>query len=289
MGLDWTAALLPAERPSWSTSSLQPVSPPSSFTLPEPITSYIPHPEKIKYRIQRTATWRWEDTEWRPIIHLNDSISVAPSRSSNVIKPTSSRSPSSDSPNRNEDKEASKFDSTKRLRDRLKDKIAEQNIKADNDHHEIYNEVSGDEVNSQSEDEARTITQNGEKYTDADGWIYGDNKWESTSDKGGMGKVSGQLFTFEAGLIISLKYTRIRRWTRIAILREESEEIGPGFTGVVRAPPAQSVVSTDVSSPTLSNKDNTSPLPSPNEQGTTASDRLRQRLQAAMRRESISN
>ncbi|OBZ66088.1 hypothetical protein A0H81_13972, partial [Grifola frondosa] len=65
-----------------------------------------------------------------------------------------------------------------------------------------------------------------EPCTDADGWIYGDNKWEGGTSKGGMGK-----------------YTRYRRWTRIAVLTETAELVGPGELGVVRdeippAPPA---------------------------------------------------
>ncbi|KAH8992761.1 hypothetical protein EDB86DRAFT_2930664 [Lactarius hatsudake] len=53
--------------------------------------------------------------------------------------------------------------------------------------------------------------------TDADGWVYGDNKWESHSGKGGIGK-----------------YTRHRRWTRVAFLTETTERVGPGPTGVSR-------------------------------------------------------
>jgi hypothetical protein len=53
--------------------------------------------------------------------------------------------------------------------------------------------------------------------TDGDGWVYGDNKWEATSGKGGLGK-----------------FTRYRRWTRIAILEETVEETYPGPLGIVR-------------------------------------------------------
>ncbi|KAJ3539269.1 hypothetical protein NMY22_g4819 [Coprinellus aureogranulatus] len=42
-----------------------------------------------------------------------------------------------------------------------------------------------------------------EPFTDPDGWVYGDNKWENQSNKGGISK-----------------YTRFRRWTRIAVLTE---------------------------------------------------------------------
>lgn len=63
-------------------------------------------------------------------------------------------------------------------------------------------------LNSASEDEA---------VTDPEGWLYGDNKWEGASSKGGMGK-----------------YTRFRRWTRIAVLSETVELVGPGELGIVR-------------------------------------------------------
>ncbi|KAG8765130.1 hypothetical protein FRC15_007214, partial [Serendipita sp. 397] len=56
------------------------------------------------------------------------------------------------------------------------------------------------------------------EFTDQDGWIYGDNKWENTSAKGGIGK-----------------FTRFRRWCRVAILEEEEESVDeteakPNFT-----------------------------------------------------------
>ena len=42
MGLDWTAALLPNERPSWCSPppALAPAAPPSAFALPAPTVSY---------------------------------------------------------------------------------------------------------------------------------------------------------------------------------------------------------------------------------------------------------
>jgi len=268
MGLDWTAALLPAERPSWATANLQPVSPPTSFTLPEPTTSYIPHPEKPKFRIQRKATWRWEDMDWKVCINRNEAGSPPPSRPQKTQKPLSS--PSIDTVTPDTAKETTNYDSTRRLRNRLKEKMGEAKPSSEQQAQAIEEQDSS----SQSDDEPRKVTSHGNStFTDADGWIFGDNKWENPSDKGGMGK-----------------YTRTRRWTRIAVLREESEEVGPGIMGVVRAQPAQSVISAGVSqiATGLSIKENPSPLPSPSspEAGTTASDRLRQRLQAAIRRES---
>ncbi|KAI0305628.1 integral peroxisomal membrane peroxin-domain-containing protein [Multifurca ochricompacta] len=139
MGLDWTAALLPGERPSWCSASQAPLPPPAAFALPAPTTVFLPIDGKSDTREQRTATWVWAEPEWRVIVR-RDGESPA--------------------------------------------------------------EIGGVENTEE---------------TDADGWVYGDNKWESHSGKGGIGK-----------------YTRYRCWTRIAVLTETTERVGPGPTGVLR-------------------------------------------------------
>ena len=48
VGLDWTAALLPQERASWTSSSLRPILPPMSITVPPTKTAYFPVPGKYK-------------------------------------------------------------------------------------------------------------------------------------------------------------------------------------------------------------------------------------------------
>src|ERR1700761_9080450 len=70
MGLDWTAALLPTERPSWSSNNLRAASPPSAYGLPPSSTSYIRHPRDNKLRLERKATWRWEESEWKVLINM---------------------------------------------------------------------------------------------------------------------------------------------------------------------------------------------------------------------------
>jgi len=236
-------------------------------------TSFIPHPEKPKFRIQRKAVWRWEEIEWKVAVNRNDTGSPLPSRPRN-LKRLSISSVEHVSPD--SVKEMTNHDNTKGIQERLKNAIADKklNVKVKD---EPDTTDTTDEIHPQSEDEQEKLPQTGRDiFTDVDGWIYGDNKWEHPSDKGGMGK-----------------YTRYRRWTRVAVLREESEEIGPGFTGVVRAQPAQTVVSTTVLgvTPNVAAKETASPLPSPSSQTdqSTASERLRQRLQAAMRRESSSS
>ena len=113
--------------------------------------------------------------------------------------------------------------------------------------------------------------------TDTDGWVYGDNKWEAPSSKGGMGK-----------------YTRYRRWTRIAILTETVELVGPGEFGVVRDSGAftvsstantSSMVTAGIVSPTASNFSDWESTGSAAEQqreSTAARSMLRQRLKAVM-------
>ncbi|WVW83900.1 hypothetical protein I302_105922 [Kwoniella bestiolae CBS 10118] len=66
MGLDWTSALLPQERPSWCDNHLQPVSPPQSFTLPPPTSIVVPSPtdRDPKAQVLRTASWKWLDDDW---------------------------------------------------------------------------------------------------------------------------------------------------------------------------------------------------------------------------------
>lgn len=64
MGLDWTAALLPQERPSWADESHNPVSPPSSFSLPPAKTTLTPSPTNSKKYTKRLIRWQWVDPEW---------------------------------------------------------------------------------------------------------------------------------------------------------------------------------------------------------------------------------
>jgi len=118
--------------------------------------------------------------------------------------------------------------------------------------------------------------------TDPEGWVYGDNKWEGASGKGGMGK-----------------YTRYRRWTRIAILTETVELVGPGEFGVLRDSGAfstfstastgstSSMVTARVVSPTASNFsdwESTGSVADQKDQkeSTVARGMLRQRLKAVM-------
>ncbi|KAG6378082.1 integral peroxisomal membrane peroxin-domain-containing protein [Boletus reticuloceps] len=66
VGLDWTAALLPGERPSWCSASQLPLPPPSTFSLPSPTVSFVPVGKHG--RAKRMARWTWEEPEWRVVV-----------------------------------------------------------------------------------------------------------------------------------------------------------------------------------------------------------------------------
>ncbi|KAF8919988.1 integral peroxisomal membrane peroxin-domain-containing protein [Mucidula mucida] len=145
MGLDWTAALLPNERPSWCSSSLAPVQPPAAFPLP--------------------PGWVWEEPEWSVIVHTEEG--AAPTREVRSL-------PSED--------------------EGLLAKAAGR-VK-----HERAATIQVDDPKPTEQDEDDSE----EELTDADGWVYGDNKWEAKGPKGGIGK-----------------YTRFRRWSRIALISND--------------------------------------------------------------------
>jgi hypothetical protein len=153
MGLDWTAALLPQERPAWATSSEEPISPPSAFVLPPPTTVYLPHE---KSRAKHAATWTWEEDEWRVLRKLEGSST------SRVERPL---------PSLKEEVPSNRLLKAAGMMKDAKD-AAQPN-------HEKKDKEKEEEEHSESD----------EPLTDADGWIYADNKWEGSSGRAGMGKV----------------------------------------------------------------------------------------------------
>ena len=163
MGLDWTAALLPNERPSWCSAPPlhSPVSPPSAFPLPTPTTVYLS--DGKGKRVKRTAIWRWEESEWKVLVRTDAG------RLNRVERPI----PDDALP-------ASGGGSGSRLL-KAAGKMRESGIiggtsTGNGDHDDDgYDGGPGD-------------TEEDSIPTDPDGWIYGDNKWETLSGKGGIGK-----------------------------------------------------------------------------------------------------
>ncbi|KAH7923927.1 hypothetical protein BV22DRAFT_1105784 [Leucogyrophana mollusca] len=224
MGLDWTAALLPGERPSWCSASQSPLPPPSAYTLPAPTVSYIPVAKGGRAR--RTAHWTWEEPEWRVMVRKEGQEGVW------RIEKTPPR-----------DKDAGEESTGTALR-MLRAARGRESISGTSGSGESPERDKGSSSDHHAEDPFVPPTQE-EVLTDSDGWVYGDNKWEGGSNKGGMGK-----------------YTRYRRWTRIATLIETVELAGPGELGIIRGsgaigsessvPSATATSGPSVASPTLS-------------------------------------
>ena len=177
MGLDWTAALLPAERPSWCSASQTAVSPPNTFSLPEPAISFLPttngtasvtgtagKDEKTKKgsRVKRTARWSWEETEWKVMVRRDGNAGL-----SRVGRPL---------PNDEKDTSGQASGSASRIfkgvgkrRESSEASSVGKGVGEDGAEGEPYE--GGEE-----EDGLAVVT-------DSDGWVYGDNKWEGGVQK----------------------------------------------------------------------------------------------------------
>ncbi|KAF9451271.1 hypothetical protein P691DRAFT_724417 [Macrolepiota fuliginosa MF-IS2] len=243
VGLDWTAALLPAERPSWCSPALHPISPPSAFTLPDPTTVYLPSPDG-KSRIKRTAVWKWEEPEWRLLVRKEGSPLSRIERAPPTIDDPSVLSPSS-----------STTSSGSRLFKAAANKFKESSIASP----PTSPPANSDTIPS----EAANSDDSEEPFTDPDGWIFGDNKWENQSHRGGLGK-----------------YTRSRRWTRVAIVSEIVDVVEQGELGVL-SPQKQPKTQSPERSTSSSSSSAVAP-PDPESP-------LRQRLRAALSKSSISS
>ncbi|KAI1783147.1 integral peroxisomal membrane peroxin-domain-containing protein [Ganoderma leucocontextum] len=200
MGLDWTAALLPGERPSWCSVSQQPAAPPSAFTLPVATTAYTLTADG-KGRVKRVARWRWEEEEWCVVVRREGA------GMSRVERPVPQ--PKDESAAAASARGILKKMGTGSLD--LGDRSAEKEGEGRSTGEGMSASSSGD---VQGAGDGETVE---EQLTDPDGWVYADNKWEGANSKGGMGK-----------------YTRFRRWTRIAVLTETVEIVGAGELGIRR-------------------------------------------------------
>ncbi|BEI87810.1 uncharacterized protein CcaverHIS019_0105280 [Cutaneotrichosporon cavernicola] len=241
MGLDWTSALLPQERPSWCDSHLLPVAPPQAFALPAPSSIDLPAHTHTEPRgmLRRTATWRWLDDDWSVVKKVkgapapSDPTPVAPPApvarpAPGLFSPSDGRSPSiaetafakglgklksvplpgtpaSSSP-------APAKASTDSRRQRTGSEST------DASHEDVVSSAAGQPEGSipEADDE-----------TDADGWVYGDNKWENMTARGGLGK-----------------FTRRRRWTRRAVCTESVHRIAGAQTSCDEVPESGSGAAT---------------------------------------------
>ncbi|KAI0700916.1 integral peroxisomal membrane peroxin-domain-containing protein [Cytidiella melzeri] len=265
MGLDFTAALLPGERPSWCTSSQQPVSPPAVFALPASTTVHLPDPSRKTGGVKRTARWAWDEPEWKVVVRKEGSPATRLERPVPSMQDASTASASA----------------TRILK--AAGKMRQASV-SDGSPERQRKEGSEGESDTKKEGERVEETEHEEPYTDADGWVYCDNKWEYGSAKGGIGK-----------------YTRYRRWTRVAVLTETIEDVeaGAGDLGMrvdqsptIAVRPLPPILALASGSSSSDQQSLLSPTLSPVSVGTpdiTASvveddrSRLRQRLKAAVR------
>ncbi|CCA67195.1 hypothetical protein PIIN_01027 [Serendipita indica DSM 11827] len=196
VGIDWTAALLPSERPSWcapitpgSLSSTQgpnqlvfhALPPPASFPLPPSTSVTLPSPSGKGF-IKKTAKWKWEDdSEWEVIVHKEGEDKIRKLR-----PPLKASHPEEDNKGQ--------------LLAKAAGKISANPSPTTSSFAEHEAGTSGKPLLPSAHPE--------NEFTDQDGWIYGDNKWENLAGKAGMGK-----------------FTRFRRWCRVAILEETEESV----------------------------------------------------------------
>ncbi|TKY86721.1 hypothetical protein EX895_004361 [Sporisorium graminicola] len=199
VGLDWTAALLPQERPSWSDEANHPVSPPSSFSLPATKIMLTPSPTASdpKAFTRRTIKWQWVDPEW--------SIAGVSSRGyypSSTVYKGSAKDAAIKSASAVGDRDALAAAKQGYLGDAL------NRIRAKTSGGEKGDVEDVGDVGTTAHRVGAGGEERGEQEwdVDADGWQYGDNAWEKMSKKSGMGR-----------------YTRRRKWVRRAVLLEVVE------------------------------------------------------------------
>ncbi|PWZ00732.1 hypothetical protein BCV70DRAFT_199996 [Testicularia cyperi] len=198
VGLDWTAALLPQERPSWSDESNNPVSPPSSFSLPPTkiMLTPSPTPKDSKAFTRRTIKWQWLDPEWSVA-----GVSSGGYYPSSTVYKGSAKEAAIKSATAVGDKDALAAAKQGYLGDALNRIRARASGGANAESSSPAASSIGDVGTT-----AVPVSTTGETEewdVDTEGWQYGDNAWDKMSKKSGMGR-----------------YTRRRKWVRRAVLLE---------------------------------------------------------------------
>ncbi|KZO93398.1 hypothetical protein CALVIDRAFT_566630 [Calocera viscosa TUFC12733] len=203
MGLDWTSALLPSDpapytivlpctAPSPGASSAAPS--PSTLPLPSPSQTVLPHPSNPSLQVVRKALWTWEDAEWRVLVHRDG---CEPER---VVMQLPEL----------EGGENGAKGAKGRVEEVMK-RARGRTGTAEGGEREGVPEGEGGEEEEQAGAGAgaeRHEADGEETVTDENGWVFFDNKWQGRGSKGGMGK-----------------YTRSRRWSRIALCHETVEVV----------------------------------------------------------------
>ncbi|GMK54334.1 hypothetical protein CspeluHIS016_0109200 [Cutaneotrichosporon spelunceum] len=269
MGLDWTSALLPQERPSWCDSHLLPVAPPQAFALPPTSSIDLPAPTPTDPRgaLRRTATWRWLDDDWSFVKKVKGA--PAPSDPTPAATPAPALRPTSGlfSPGDGRSPSIAETAFAKGL-GKLKSvpipgtptSSAPAPARTPLDSHRqrtgsMSTEASYEDGVSSVAGQPGGSIPPADDETDADGWVYGDNKWENMTAKGGLGK-----------------FTRRRRWTRRAVCTESVHRIsGAQASPSVEPPESGSGAATPMARPSIGDVPRAPASPSPKANATTAS------------------
>lgn len=240
MGLDWTSALLPQERPSWCDGHLLPVSPPVAFQLPPPSSIDLPAPTKSDPNgmVRRTATWRWLDDDWSVVRKTGkDAISpVTSSRpSSTVFEESNGRGPSVVEQTLQKGLGKLKGVSIPGAGPTSPVKtIGEQRGRKGSESTDVSEDGHSDGTGTIPPYDAET---------DPEGWVYGDNKWENMKASGGLGK-----------------FTRRRRWQRRAVCTEtvhrisDPEKMAEGGSGAATPVPRRELGTNNAVSTAIATK-----------------------------------
>ncbi|CAO1631037.1 unnamed protein product [Parajaminaea phylloscopi] len=200
VGLDWTAALLPQERPSWTDSSLSPVSPPSSFTLPSETVHWRPKPSKQNPNAweKRTVRWRWEEDEWHVVVNVGGGLGLGAGETPR--KKAGRRSSEATSASNDVATPSGSGSSTLFSGFASRNGPASPTSPRTSSTGGAFDMLSGAQGAGAVEEE---FAEDFAQETDTSGWRYGDNAWEKMSNRSGMGK-----------------YTRRRKWVRRARMEE---------------------------------------------------------------------
>ncbi|BGP32016.1 hypothetical protein JCM10296v2_003795 [Rhodotorula toruloides] len=206
VGLDWTHALLPGERASWTDPDNNPANPPSSFILPTPSVAYIPSPTKSdpNSRLKKTTEWRWLDPEWHVLRSAVASVSLPAAGAGGP--PVSPASPESSAV-----AATPPSPTLSRILGSASSAVASATSSS----------APTSSPGAIASPSFTTPTAAGLTYTDStlfaswsvddEGWQYGDNHFEKMGPRGGLGR-----------------YTRRRAWVRRAGLVERTERVsGP--------------------------------------------------------------
>ncbi|TNY20908.1 integral peroxisomal membrane peroxin-domain-containing protein [Rhodotorula diobovata] len=212
VGLDWTHALLPGERASWTDPDNNPANPPASFVLPPPSVAYVASPTKADphSRLKKTTEWRWLDPEWhvlRSAVAAGGTVSPPSPTFSRTLGQIAASAVTG----------SSHSSSTSLSTSPSLSLLSSHSLSSQKQQQQAPSSPSF--VSPTSTDLSYADSPLFAAWSvDDEGWQYGDNHFDKMGPRGGLGK-----------------YTRRRAWVRRAGLVERTERV-PGATAAPALP-----------------------------------------------------